>query len=88
MPSGLTLTRQPHRIPTLSPQPYTPNQAKGLLAQLQSNVNTKAMGRRSIVAAAETASKLSELAEKGAALARAIGRKVQGPRLARITLYH
>jgi hypothetical protein len=45
---------------------------------LQSNVNSKAMGRKSRVAAAETARKLSELAEKGAVMARAIGRKVQG----------
>ena len=48
------------------------------MAQLQSNVNSKAMGRKSRVAAAETARKLSELAEKGAVMARAIGRKVQG----------
>ncbi len=56
------------------------------MAQLQSNVTSKVMGRKSIVAAAETAAKISTLAEKGAAMARAIGRKVQGPRLARMPL--
>ena len=51
------------------------------MAQLQSNVTSKLMGRKSIVAAAETAAKISTLAEKGAAMARAIGRKVQRPTL-------